>query len=347
MIFFGDISIPNGRTIKIEEWPFTSEELVANLEGSIIDDPENTIGVYNSDETLDVLRALNIKAVSLANNHIQDRSRSFNHTQESLKKYGIQFFGANRKEDNSTLWKEILIGTERYYFLSGAAYITGVTRKRNSNDSFASVNEIEYDGILNALREIRKKDKEAKIICLFHWGCELELYPYPADREFAKKLIDEGANAVIGCHSHCIQGLEIYKNKPIVYGLGNFLFYQGYYWEGKLVFPSISEDELGFEYTDNTVKCHWFKYDRNKNVLRYINTTSVEDELVKKFTPYSGMSSDEYAIWFKHNRRKRKLLPIWYYNDGIKSIWLKKRMLDFREFIVRTMKSLKIKGGPH
>ena len=40
----------------------------------------------------------------------------------------------------------------------------------------------------------------------------------------AKMAVDAGADLVVGMHSHCMQGLEYYKGKLIVYSLGNFTF---------------------------------------------------------------------------------------------------------------------------
>ena len=39
-------------------------------------------------------------------------------------------------------------------------------------------------------------------------------------------MIDAGADAVIGMHSHCLQPVEYYNGKPIFYSLGNFIFNQ-------------------------------------------------------------------------------------------------------------------------
>jgi len=35
---------------------------------------------------------------------------------------------------------------------------------------------------------------------------------------------ENGADAIVGHHTHCIGGYEIYKDVPIIYSLGNFLF---------------------------------------------------------------------------------------------------------------------------
>ncbi|MNQ97654.1 Capsule biosynthesis protein CapA [compost metagenome] len=48
--------------------------------------------------------------------------------------------------------------------------------------------------------------------------------PEPWQREFAKLMIDAGADAIIGSHVHVLQGFEYYKGKPIAYSIGNFLF---------------------------------------------------------------------------------------------------------------------------
>ena len=42
--------------------------------------------------------------------------------------------------------------------------------------------------------------------------------------EYAHRCIDAGASAVIGSGTHLLRGVEIYKNRPIFYSLGNFIF---------------------------------------------------------------------------------------------------------------------------
>jgi poly-gamma-glutamate synthesis protein (capsule biosynthesis protein) len=64
-----------------------------------------------------------------------------------------------------------------------------------------------------------------------HWGIaygwvapfqdELATYQQP----LGHALIDAGADAIIGHHSHCLHGVEVYKGRPIYYSLGNTLFH--------------------------------------------------------------------------------------------------------------------------
>jgi poly-gamma-glutamate synthesis protein (capsule biosynthesis protein) len=62
------------------------------------------------------------------------------------------------------------------------------------------------------------------LVVFIHWSDELFFYPRPADRELARKLIEFGADAVVGHHSHVVRGYEQYRGKPIFYGLGNYYF---------------------------------------------------------------------------------------------------------------------------
>ena len=62
------------------------------------------------------------------------------------------------------------------------------------------------------------------VIPYMHWGWEEEAQPSPRLRAFARRMIDAGADMVVGGHPHVTQGAETYKGKPIVFSLGNFLF---------------------------------------------------------------------------------------------------------------------------
>lgn len=57
-----------------------------------------------------------------------------------------------------------------------------------------------------------------------HWGVEQQHYPVPDQMSIARRVIDWGADAVIGTHAHVIQPYEPYRNGHIFYELGNFSF---------------------------------------------------------------------------------------------------------------------------
>ena len=62
------------------------------------------------------------------------------------------------------------------------------------------------------------------VIVILHGGIEHYHYPTPRMKRWYRHFVDLGADAVVNHHQHCINGYEVYKGKPIFYGLGNFYF---------------------------------------------------------------------------------------------------------------------------
>ena len=64
------------------------------------------------------------------------------------------------------------------------------------------------------------------LIVSFHWGQEYQLKESTFQQELAHKVIDSGADLIVGHHPHVVQGIDEYKGKLIFYSLGNFVFDQ-------------------------------------------------------------------------------------------------------------------------
>ena len=69
------------------------------------------------------------------------------------------------------------------------------------------------------------------VIVLANWGEEYSAKPTLSEIIWGHKLVDAGADIVIGDQAHWVQNYEFYKNKYIAYGLGNYIFDQ--YWSEK------------------------------------------------------------------------------------------------------------------
>lgn len=120
-----------------------------------------------------------------------------------------------------------------------------------------------------------------------------------------------------------------------MYGLGNFFIPWNIYANGKLNFPEFSANELAFEWDikSNKAICHWFKYnqDKDKSVLKFLKSEEFESSsMLKSFTPYENMSDEEYIRFFKINRRKKFLIPLYKnyhntYRNKFDTFWLKRR----------------------
>ena len=68
------------------------------------------------------------------------------------------------------------------------------------------------------------KEQADFCIAVVHWGTEYSDRLEQVQTQTGRAYIDAGADAVIGAHSHCLQGMEIYHDKPIIYSLGNYWF---------------------------------------------------------------------------------------------------------------------------
>ena len=347
MIFSGDIACPNIKSLPKINVPIhlKNKNWVANLEGAIeeTDTLKQKTIVFNHLEMLKCLgKQFNFVALSLANNHSTDSSSIVN-TKRYLKALDIPCFGAGINKDKAKETLEITENNQKITLLNfGWEAINCViaTSKKQGINAYSKANVLEQ--VLFA----KQKHPSNKCVCVFHWNYELEQYPQPLDRDLSKQLIDLGVDAVIGCHAHRVQGAEIYKGKPIVYGLGNWVFPQYEFWNGSLHFPDFCKLQLAFEinWDTNIFWCHWFNYDKENNVINFIKSEKLfESPKIKELSPFENMSSSAYKKWFKSNRFQKKMLPVFYFNDSQLLVKIKFLWIQFRHFIIMKLVQLNLK----
>lgn len=63
-------------------------------------------------------------------------------------------------------------------------------------------------------------------------------------RQWARVVIDAGADLVVGHGPHVLRGIEFYRGRPVIYSLGNFLTYRGFNLEGVLGLTGVLQVEL-------------------------------------------------------------------------------------------------------
>jgi len=93
----------------------------------------------------------------------------------------------------------------------------------NYNEFLNSDIKSEQNATVDEIIKIRKKADIVIVFC--HWGAEY-VGPDEAMKELGHRFIDNGADLVIGGHSHIVGSVEEYKEKRIYYSLGNFIFDQ-------------------------------------------------------------------------------------------------------------------------
>lgn len=329
ILFCGDLVCPFDTKINYDEVKslFQNSIGVANLEGAILVDEEavnhpkwtDKFSLYSSPYILNIIKDLNIRYVSLCNNHVLDYKQPIDKTQDLLNEYGIHNWGLKNNEILKTT-----LGDKNLYILTFATF---------SNEH--SLKLFNPKKVIKNIIEIKEQDSNALVAVYPHWGVEKFYYPEPADRTFAHDCVNAGADIIVGHHPHIIQPIEIYKGVTIIYSVGNFILPQVSYGDKKLVYKKQEvQKELVVEWDGKNVKLHSLFFDRTTNTLKinseentekyflsiqnvnsyrqylhiYLRHASLLDILVR--TRYIPTKLNEYISYFSRNafRIVRKIL---------------------------------------
>lgn len=174
-------------------------------------------------ERVEVLKQLGVDAVTLANNHVYDYGKeALLDTFDVLENAEIPYFGAGRNLEEAM--KPLYLETDgKIIALVGASRAEKNKMTPQATDTEPGILRC-YDTAL-FLETIAEAKKNADFCIAFvHWGTEYSFDLEQVQLDTGKAYLDAGADVIIGAHSHCLQGLEYYDGKPIVYSLGNYWF---------------------------------------------------------------------------------------------------------------------------
>lgn len=204
---------------------------IANLESALYDgrsrchvkmnDP--TLGniIYSPSNSIRVLKDLNINVVSLANNHTCDCDLDgLKETIEVLEKNNIAYFGAGRTKEEVEKPAVIYKNDKSFCFLG--YFPPEWEAPYPPTEACGGLNHFYIEKVLDDVK--KKAEKYDYVFVVPHWGKEHTRLPLIRDVQNAKKIIDAGATAVIGSHTHIVQPVFKYKKKIIAMSLGNFIF---------------------------------------------------------------------------------------------------------------------------
>jgi len=207
---------------------------------------------FQHDDVPEFLKGLGFNLFSQANNHAFDwDDEGFKKTKAAL---GDAAFGAGTYEE-AYRPKIVEVNGTRIGFLSlsFAAYkgvFDDVTKMKGLGCAY--VNDLKVNHII-----IETKKEVDYLFLMVHDGIEYIDVPLPETIARYRDFIEYGADGVIAAHPHCPQGWETYKDKPIFYSLGNFLFNskEGYdfrankphWYEGLCAVMTISDGKLSWE----------------------------------------------------------------------------------------------------
>lgn len=150
------------------------------------------------------------------------------------------------------------------------------------------------------------------VILTLHGGNEYLPYPRPRHRKMLQHFIDLGVDAVLCHHPHVPGAYELYKGKPIVYSLGNFLFDHGnppkdwnFGYMAKLIFDVESKafasiDLIPYEQSVQLGGVRLLKGDRKEELLRkvehYREKLGNESEWLQEWDSFVRKKADGYLL---------------------------------------------------
>lgn len=241
MLFFGDLMLDRnvGAQIKKDSLHYIFEELEksglfngfdlisANLEGAVTDNgehyaPANAYDFAFNPSLISELKRYNFDFFTLANNHFMDQGeRGVKETRENLESLEFDFTGCPDRQVGDCSTKIIEVNGKKIG-MAGFSLVYGLLDNEKVKEKIAELKIGSDLVIVNA-----------------HWGEEYTHYSNKNQEKLGHDLIDAGADIVIGHHPHVVQEMEIYKDKPIFYSLGNFVFDQ--------YFSADTQEELAIE----------------------------------------------------------------------------------------------------
>jgi len=172
----------------------------------------------NYEVVLNALNKLKINLLTLANNHILDYgNQGLKDTLSFCKDNNFNWVGVgdNRKLANTA--KRIVKGDVQISIINLAE-----NEWANATENSPGSNPLD---LIDNVNLIKKEKKESDFVfVIVHAGNEYNRLPSPNMKKRLRFFAENGADLIICHHTHCISGFETYKNVPIYYGIGNFLF---------------------------------------------------------------------------------------------------------------------------
>ena len=219
----------------LEELKRMSPDLrIINLETSVTKSDDywksKTIHYRMHPENIACIEAAGIDYSSLANNHVLDWGYSgLKETLETLRKANLKSAGAGRNLTEAEAPAVMTVeGKGRVILFSYGSATSGIPLNWAASEERPGVNLLKNMSD-KTVRHIKEKVGAVKqkgdiVVFSIHWGGNWG-YDIPQKQtDFGHRLIDDaGVDVIHGHSSHHVKGVEVYKDKLIIYGCGDLL----------------------------------------------------------------------------------------------------------------------------
>ncbi|MCC7203517.1 MAG: CapA family protein [Phycisphaeraceae bacterium] len=166
--------------------------------------------------------------VDMANNHVKDYGpESMLETVELARRHGLGVVGVGRSLEEA--WQPLFV--ERHGLRVGLLAVAE-NEFSNATPEEAGAGPLHLGPV--CVRVSTARQQCDLLVVFIHGGNEFCPIASPRMVRDYRAIAESGADAVIGHHAHTVQGMEVHQGVPIIYNLGNFLFWA----------PASSEDAL-------------------------------------------------------------------------------------------------------
>jgi poly-gamma-glutamate capsule biosynthesis protein CapA/YwtB (metallophosphatase superfamily) len=206
---------------------------VLNLETSITRSDDAAVGkavLYRmSPANLGCLTVAQPDVCTLANNHVLDFGyRGLADTRAALTTAGISAVGAGHDADEAGQPSIVPgVGGGRFIVFSMGTRSSGIAQSWAATRERPGVHFVLQPAESNARalaeRMVALKGPDDVLIASIHWGSNWGFAVPHRHVEFAHRLIDGGVDIVHGHSSHHARPIEVYRDKLILYGCGDFI----------------------------------------------------------------------------------------------------------------------------
>lgn len=159
-------------------------------------------------------------AFTLANNHTDNQGLAgFAETKQHLEENHIQYFGHYDPEQTGDVCEVVALPVT-------VTYDDDSTKQQHLPIALCGYHAVFQLPSEESLDQIAQYAAIMPVIAMPHMGAEYKAAPDELKTSYYRAMIDQGADMVLGDHPHWIQTTEAYKDKLIVYSMGNFMFDQ-------------------------------------------------------------------------------------------------------------------------
>lgn len=212
----------------VKKYIKSADLAVANFETVTAgeDIPYSGFPNFNSPvETLDAIKYAGFHMLTTSNNHCLDQGKKgLLNTISAIEERGLINIGTYKEPAEDIFMMDI--NNIKIALLSYTYGFNGMGYTLTEEEQKYMVRKIDEDRIEHDIQ--KTKDKGADIVVVFiHWGNEYQREPSEEQIKLGRKMVQWGANIILGSHPLVIQRSEIIqyngKDNYIIYSMGNFL----------------------------------------------------------------------------------------------------------------------------